>query len=75
MAAWRPNLGRLAKPRQSLKVVVRLGSNRMPVLGWDAGRTLRWRRLVRDYEKRIQVSKAMIFVVVGGDMLRRNAHP
>jgi|GEM_PF-3449825 len=47
----------------------------MPVLGWDAGRTLRWRRLVRDYEKRIQVSKAMIFVVVGGDMLRRNAHP
>jgi len=35
----------------------------------------RWRRLVRDYEKRIDVSKAMILVTMGGNMLRRNAHP
>ncbi len=36
---------------------------------------IRWRRLVRDYEKRIDVSRAMIFVAMGGIMLRRNAHP
>lgn len=35
----------------------------------------RWRRLVRDYEKRIDVSQAMILVIMGGNMLRRNAHP
>ena len=35
----------------------------------------RWRRLVRDYEQRIDVSKAMILVAMGGDMLRRTAHP
>ena len=35
----------------------------------------RWRRLVRDYEKRIDVSRAMIHVAMGGLMLRRNAHP
>ena len=40
-------------------------------LGW----MIRWRRLVRDYEKRIDVSKAMILVAMGGNMLRRNAHP
>ena len=39
--------------------------------GW----MIRWRRLVRDYEKRIDVSKAMILVAMGGNMLRRNAHP
>jgi transposase len=39
--------------------------------GW----MIRWRRLVRDYEKRIDVSKAMIMVAMGGIMLRRNAHP
>lgn len=35
----------------------------------------RWRRLVRDYEKRIDVSQAMILVAMGGNMLRRNTHP
>lgn len=39
--------------------------------GW----MIRWRRLVRDYEKRIDVSQAMILVAMGGNMLRRNAHP
>jgi hypothetical protein len=35
----------------------------------------RWRRLVRDYEKRIDVSHAMILVAMGGNLIRRNAHP
>jgi transposase len=39
------------------------------------GRMIRWRRLVRGYEKRIDVSRAMIFVAKGGNLLRRNAHP
>lgn len=39
--------------------------------GW----MIRWRRLVRDYEARIDVSKAMILVAMGGNLLRRNAHP
>jgi transposase len=39
-------------------------------LGWMT----RWRRLVRDYEGRIDVSQAMILVAVGGNLLRRNAH-
>jgi len=46
---------------------------------WVVERTfgwmIRWRRLVRDYEKRIDVSQAMILVAMGGNMLRRNAHP
>jgi len=36
---------------------------------------VRWRRLVRDYEQRIDVSLAMILVAMGGNLLRRNAHP
>jgi hypothetical protein len=35
----------------------------------------RWRRLVRDYETRIDVSEAMILVAMGGNLLRRNVHP
>ncbi len=35
----------------------------------------RWRRLVRDDEKRIDVSQAMIMVAMGGNLIRRNAHP
>jgi transposase len=46
---------------------------------WVVERTfgwmIRWRRLVRDYEKRIDVSQAMLLVAMGGNMLRRNAHP
>jgi transposase len=46
---------------------------------WVVERTFgwmtRWRRLVRDYEKRIDVSHAMILVAMGANLLRRNAHP
>lgn len=45
---------------------------------WVVERTFgwmtRWRHLVRDYEKRIDVSKAMIHVAMGGLILRRIAH-
>jgi hypothetical protein len=30
---------------------------------------------VRDYEQRIDVSHAMILVAMGGNLLRKNAHP
>lgn len=46
---------------------------------WVAERTfggmIRWRRFVRDTEKRIAVSHAMILVVMGENMLRRTAKP
>jgi transposase len=46
---------------------------------WVVERTFgwmtRWRRLVRDYEQRLDVSEAMILVALGGNLLRRNAHP
>lgn len=46
---------------------------------WVVERTFgwmtRWRRLVRDYETRIDVSEAMILVAMDGNLLRRNAHP
>ena len=35
----------------------------------------RWRRLVRDYEQRIDVSDAMILVAMGSLLLRRISHP
>ena len=42
---------------------------------WVVERTFgwmtRWRRLVRDYEARIDVLEAMILVAMGGNMLRR----
>ena len=45
---------------------------------WVVERTfgwmMRWRRLVRDYEQRIDVSEAMIQVAMGSLMLRRIAH-
>ena len=45
---------------------------------WVVERTfgwmMRWRRLVRDYEKRIDVSKAMIHVALGSLLLRRISH-
>jgi hypothetical protein len=31
----------------------------------------RWRRLVRDYEARIDVSEAMILLAMGGNLLRK----
>ena len=46
---------------------------------WVVERTFgwmtRWRRLVRDYERRIDVSKAMIHIALGANLIRRNAHP
>ena len=45
---------------------------------WVVERTfgwmIRWRRLVRDYEKRLDVSEAMIHVAMGSLLLRRSAH-
>jgi putative transposase len=34
----------------------------------------RWRRLVRDYEQRLDLSEAMIRVALGALLLRRVAH-
>jgi hypothetical protein len=34
----------------------------------------RWRRLVRDYETRLDVSQAMAQVAIGGNLLRRISH-
>jgi transposase len=46
---------------------------------WVVERTFawmtRWRRLVCDYEQRIDISEAMILVAMGGNLIRRNAHP
>ncbi len=39
--------------------------------GW----TTRWKRLIRDYEQRIDVSEAMIHVALGSLMLRNIVHP
>ena len=45
---------------------------------WVVERTfgwmIRWRRLVRDFEQRLDVSEAMIHVAMGGLLLRRIAH-
>jgi hypothetical protein len=35
---------------------------------------IRWRRLVRDYEQRIDVSEAMIHVAMGSLLLRPISH-
>jgi hypothetical protein len=35
----------------------------------------RYRRLVRDYERRLDVSEAMIFLAMGGLLVRRITHP
>jgi putative transposase len=46
---------------------------------WVVERTFgwmgRWRRLVRDYEARCDVSEAMIHVGMGALLLRRVTHP
>lgn len=46
---------------------------------WVVERTfgwmVRWRRLVRDYEQRTDVSEAMIHIAMGSLLLRRIAHP
>lgn len=38
-----------------------------PTFGW----MMRWRRLVRDYQQRIDVSEAMIHVAMGSLLIRR----
>ena len=38
-------------------------------------RMTRWRRLVRDFEHRVDVSKAMIHIAMASPLLRRLAHP
>ena len=40
-------------------------------IGW----LTRYRRLVRDYERRIDVSEAMIFLAMGNLLVRRISHP
>jgi len=35
----------------------------------------RFRRLVRDYERRLDVSEAMIFIAMGSLLIRRISHP
>jgi putative transposase len=64
-----------------IEVIKRLGSEpgfKVLPRRWVVERTFgwmtRWRRLVRDYEKRIDVSKAMIHVAMGSLLWRRIAH-
>lgn len=64
-----------------IEVVRRIGSEpgfRVLPRRWVVERTfgwmMRWRRLVRDYEQRIDVSQAMIHVALGSLLLRRIAH-
>lgn len=35
----------------------------------------RWRWLVRDYERRVDVSQAMIFIAMAANLTHRNAPP
>lgn len=42
---------------------------------WTFGSMTRLRRLVHDYEQCIDVSQAMILVAMGGNLIRRYAHP
>ena len=50
------------------------GPPRRRVVERTFGWTMRWRRLVRDYEQRIDVSEAMTQVAMGSLLLRRIAH-
>lgn len=61
---------RRSHDRKGFKVLPRRWAVERP-FGW----MIRWRRLVRDYEQRINVSQAMILVATGGVTLRRIAHP
>jgi transposase len=46
---------------------------------WVVERSISWltryRRLVRDYERRLDVSEAMIFLAMGSLLVRRISHP
>lgn len=45
------------------------------VVEWTFGWMIRWRRLVKDYEQRIDVAEAMIHIAIGSLMLGRTAYP
>lgn len=61
---------RRSDPKGGFKVLPRRRVVERP-FGW----MVRWRRLVRDYERRLDVSEAMIHVAMGALLLRRVAHP
>ena len=60
------------------RIAAELGFKVLP-RRWVVERTFgwmtRWRRLVRDYEARLDVSEAMVHVAMGGLLLRRVTHP
>ena len=60
--------------RRGIESSERLGRHRWVVERTFAWMT-RWRRLVRDYEVRMDVSDAMIHLSMGALLLRRIAHP
>ena len=75
------NVSERVRGRPVIEVVRRIeGQPGFSVLPrrWVVERTFgwmtRWRRLVRDYEARIDVSEAMIHVAMGGLLLRRISH-
>src|SRR5215203_2012793 len=72
-----PRVG--AAVRRDHPTIRRSEGLRSPARRWVVERTFgwmtRWRRLVRDYEARIDVSQAMILVAMGGNLLRRTTHP
>jgi hypothetical protein len=64
-----------------IEIIRRIDANpdfKVPPRRWVIERTFgwitRWRHLVRDYEQRIDVSKAMIHVALGSLLLRHIAH-
>ncbi len=60
---------RRSDPRGGFEVI-----RRRWVVERTFGWMIRWRRLVRDYERRLDVSEAMIHVAMGSLLLRRVAH-
>jgi putative transposase len=60
---------RRSDPKDEFKVLPRCW-----VVERTFGWTIRWRRLVPDYERRLDVSEAMIRVAMGALLLRRVAH-
>jgi putative transposase len=44
------------------------------VIDGNFGSLIRWRRLVHDFEQRIEVSEAMIHVATGNPLLHRIVH-
>ena len=61
----------------AIEIVRRSDAHRFVVLPrrWVVERTFAWlmryRRLVRDYEQRLDVSEAMIYIALGSSLLRR----